>query len=173
MTEYQPAPPTGAESARLAAGVGLMLRAARTAAGWTFAEMGRRSGVAASTISTIERGKTRPSWMTLRRLAAAVHPGAPALAEAFAVRLAEAAGPSLAGPPGVPASFARELVVEILVRSARRVGFDLDDDAVRHVVAAELRAAVGEAGPGAVNAPEAATERPLRAEVVLAIGGKS
>lgn len=165
---FSGAPPTGAEAERLAAGVGAMLTAARAVAGLTKAGLSARSGVSASTISGIERGRSRPRWATLVQLAGALHAVDPAAAVALAERLAEAAGPSLAGDPLVPAGVARELVVVVLTRAARRLGIDVDDERARAVVADELRAVAGE-DQASSGSPDPV---PVRGVVVPAVEGR-
>lgn len=132
--------PHGEEAARLAAQVGTPLSAARTRRGLTMAELSRRSGVNASTISALERGQQRPTRKTLHRLAGAL---APLGAETFAERLIEAAGPSLADET-MPTTVARELVVEILGRAVGNLGLDVTDDRVRTAVVAAIREVTGE-----------------------------
>lgn len=158
--------PEGAEAARLASGVGRLIGEERRARGWSLAELGRRSGVTAGSISGYERGRVRPSWKSLCQLAVAFCPDSRPAAQALALRLAEATGPSLAGPPWMPTGVSRELAVAVLVRSARVLGFDLDDDAVRAAVAEQLRLAVGEAPVTAARTALEALPTP-----VLAIEG--
>ncbi|MDZ5443798.1 helix-turn-helix transcriptional regulator [Micromonospora sp. 4G57] len=142
---FEYGPPVGGEAARLAAGVGALIAAERKARGWSKAELRRRAGV---DLGRVELGRSRPSWPGLCRVAAALHPDDRPAAQALALRLAEAAGPSLAGSPWLPVGVSRELVVLVLVRSARAVGLDLDDDTVRLVVGEQLRLAAGEAASG-------------------------
>lgn len=149
---FEYGPPVGAEAARLAAGVGALIAAERAARGWSKAELRRRAGV---DLGRVELGRSRPSWAGLCRVAAAFHPDDRAAAQGLALRLAELAGPSLAGSPWLPVGVSRELVVAVLVRSARVLGFDLDDDAVRAVVGEQLRLAAGEADDGGQRALEA------------------
>lgn len=140
--------PDGAEAARLKANVGALLAAHRTRAGLTQAELATRAGVGAPTVSKYEQGRTRPSWPTLTKLAAALCPGDPVRARALADDLADAAGPSLAGNPQVPLTLAREQLVTVLTRTAEILGMDLDDDQVRHVVVEQIRALTGGQPPG-------------------------
>jgi transcriptional regulator with XRE-family HTH domain len=132
-----------AETAWIVDGVGARILAERTARGWSASECARRTGTDCNTVRRIERGLGRPSWSLLCRFAVAFSSDRPA-AERLAVAFAEAAGPSLAGDPLVLASMARETVVAVLGRAARRLGLDLDDMAVRAAVVDELRAVTGE-----------------------------
>src|SRR5207244_4169143 len=142
----------GDEQARLATRVGAPLVAARAAAGLTMAELGRRAGVSAGTVGKLERGQTRPRRVTLQRLAdALLHD--PAAAFAFAEQLAEAAGPSLVADVTMPVSVAREAVVEILYRSMLELGLDPEDERVRTVVVAQIRAVGGMPGAKRVTWP--------------------
>lgn len=143
MTFYTTSKPTGTEAARLAAGVGVMLTRAREATGLSRSQLAARSGCKPATVAGIERGRQRPKWATLLNLAAALHPDDPDRATAFAHALADAAGPSLAAPPGMPYAVTREAVVTALTRSAGLLGMDLDDDHVRHIVVEQIRVAVG------------------------------
>jgi len=54
----------------LVAGVGLQVRALRAKRGLTLAELAEATGLSASMLSTVERGRTAPSLGTLHRLAA-------------------------------------------------------------------------------------------------------
>ena len=144
-------PPTGSERDRLAAGVGAVLAQARLRAGLSRAELARAAGVGEGTVSSIERGASRPAWKTLARCAFAIHPNDPEAAGALGRRLAEAAGPSLAGRGDLPVTVTRETVVRVLGAAAARLGMPLDDDYVRSVVLDELARATGEAAPAPVR----------------------
>jgi len=146
--------PHGDEQARLAARVGAPLAAARAEAGLTIAALARRSGVGASTVSALERGRTRPRRVTLQRLADVLLAHDQAAAFAFAEQLAEAAGPSLVGDVTLPVSVARETVVEILYRSMVELGMDPADERVRAVVVEQIRAVAGDQHPAPGAAPE-------------------
>jgi transcriptional regulator with XRE-family HTH domain len=157
-------PPFGAEAARLAAGVGRIIREEREARGWSKAELKRRSGLATY---GYEKGTTRPGWGSLCRLAEAFHLTDRRAAQALAVRLAEAAGPSLAGPPDLPTGLGREFVVRVVGNTLRRLGLDPEDDAVRHVVMEELRRLSGD--PEMLRGVAPTPGGPIRAEATLAI----
>ena len=138
---YSSSHPSGAEAERLATGFGNKLTAARTRAGLNKADLGRAAGISASTISALERGRQRPRWTTLQTLANALHPHNPTAAHALAHHLADAAGPSLAGAPDLPTSLARELVVEVVLRTAHALGINLNDEHVRAIAVEQIRAA--------------------------------
>lgn len=156
-------PPDGAERERLATGLGRIITELREQRGWTKAELKRRSGL---DVSGYEKGRSRPTWRSLCRLAVAFFPFDDGAARALAQRLSEAAGPSLASAPGMPVSFSREFVVEVVGATLRRFGLDPSDDHVRHVVVEELRRLVGEEEGRALPA---GSDGPIRAEAVLAI----
>jgi transcriptional regulator with XRE-family HTH domain len=167
---FQPNRPGSAEQERLRSGMGVILRAARSANGWTFAELGRRSGVKPGTISAYERGASRPSLTTLGRLATAFSPFDPDTARTLLRRIAEAAGASL-NTPSMPAGVARESVTAVLVRALELLGLDPDDDRVRGAVRraiAELddnqqvpAGGVRDRGHPMVRSPAAEIEAPL------------
>ncbi|MGI5236483.1 helix-turn-helix domain-containing protein [Dactylosporangium sp. CA-139066] len=142
MIAYNSRKPEGAEQVRLAATVGALLRGRREAAALSRTALSARCGVNSSTITAIEGGRSRPSWKTLVRLAAGLHPADPVRAAALAHDLADAAGPSLASDPTLPPWVARELFTDILTASMRRLGIDAEDDHVRAVVMEEIRAAL-------------------------------
>ncbi|GAA1550380.1 hypothetical protein GCM10009827_083810 [Dactylosporangium maewongense] len=145
MIRYNSRKPEGAEAARLAEAVGSLLCAARERWGWSRTHLARLAGMSPSSVAAIETGRSRPAWRSLVRLAAALHPDDPVRAAAFAHDLADAAGPSLGSDPSLPPTVVRELFVEVLSRSMVRLGLDLDDDAIRHVVMAEIRGVLGSA----------------------------
>lgn len=157
MTGYRSGTPSPEESARLAAGVGAMLAAARERAGLTQAALGRLAGASPATVGAYERGRTRPSWRTLCRLAAALHPDSPIAADALAHDLADATGPSLAGSPDLPATVAREMVAVILERAVGNLGLDVTDERVRTAVVTAVRQVAGTLPDRAIEAA-----RPVR-----------
>lgn len=149
--------PGPAEQERLRTGMGLILRAARTANAWTYAELARRSGVKPGTISAYEGGRQRPSLTSLGKLAAAFSPFDSDTARTLLRRMAQAAGASL-NTPSMPAGVARESVTAVLVRSLELLGLDPDDDRVRGAV----RQAIAELDdnqqePGAVDTNRGST----------------
>lgn len=161
-------PPEGAERERLASGFGRMVRELREARGWSMAELGRRSqGVK---VGPYERGQIRPTWRSACQLAAAFHPSDRVAAQRLALAFAEAIGPSLSAAPGMPVSFSREFVVEVVGATLARFGLDPSDDQVRHVVVEELRRLVGEEEGRALPA---GSDGPIRADAALAIEGSS
>ena len=125
--------PRGDEAARLAERVGVPLRTARLAAGLSMRALSMRAGISDGTVSKLERGVGRPSRTVLTKLARALHPGDATEATRLLGLLVVGAGPSLAVDT-MPASIARELVVEVLGRSLAALGLSLDD-AVRRVTA--------------------------------------
>ncbi len=140
MIRYRSRKPEGAECDRLAATVGALLRTRRERAGLNQKSLAVLSGVRPGTVGAIEAGKSRPSWSTLQKLGHGLHRGDPVRAEALAHDLADAAGASLAGDPTLPPSVGREFLVEVLTRSLGRLGLEADDERVRAVVMAEIRA---------------------------------
>ena len=154
MIRYRSRKPEGAESARLAATVGTLLRTRREWAGMDRKTLAALSGVTATTVSAVESGKSRPSWTTLQKLACGLHRSDPIRAAALAHDLADAAGASLAGDPTLPPSVGREFLVEVLVASMRRLGLDADDERVRAVVMAEIRALSASADDAESTLPE-------------------
>jgi transcriptional regulator with XRE-family HTH domain len=161
-------PPEGAERDRLAAGLGRIIGELREERGWSKAELRRRSdGV---DTGGYERGRVRPTWRSLCKLAVAFFPFDDGAARALAQRLADATGPSLSAAPGMPVSLSRELVVEVVGATLRRFGLDPTDDQVRHVVVEELRRLVGEEEGRALPA---GSDGPIRVEAALAIEGSS
>lgn len=90
------ADPTGAERARLARGLGMLLTAERTGRGWSFADVAGRAGCHESTVRRLEAGIVRPSETLLRALAEALRPdGSPVDVAVLDLRLQRAAGDSV------------------------------------------------------------------------------
>ncbi|NVO58238.1 helix-turn-helix transcriptional regulator [Rhodobacteraceae bacterium B1Z28] len=70
---------SGPESADDGAALGLSIRDARRAKGWTLEEAGRAAGIGRSTLSKIENNQTRPSFDIVRRLTQALDISTPQL----------------------------------------------------------------------------------------------
>lgn len=88
--------PTGAERARLARDLGLLLAAERTGRGWSFADVAERAGCHESTVKRLEAGIVRPSESLLRALAVALRPdGSPVDVAVLDLQLQRAAGESV------------------------------------------------------------------------------
>ncbi|MFE5681569.1 multiprotein-bridging factor 1 family protein [Streptomyces erythrochromogenes] len=98
---------TGREQDRLAATLGTLLHAERTARGWSARHLASRVGATASTVTRLERGERRPSLPMLRALAAELTEST-GEATSLLVRLTAAAGASLVqGNPGTERRRAR------------------------------------------------------------------
>lgn len=88
--------PTGAERARLARDLGLLLAAERSGRGWSAADLAGLAGCDRTTVVRLEAGSARPSESLTRALAVALRPdGAPVDVAVLDLRLQRAAGESL------------------------------------------------------------------------------
>lgn len=154
---YASGRPNPAERTRLVATLGHLLRSARTSAGLTQRELGRRAGLGRRSVYELEAGRFRPSTLTLYALAAALTDGAEDAARHLYDALRVAAGPSLripppgtrrripgpASAPALPATVPGHLLVEILERAAANLGIDATDERVRTAVVAAIREVTG------------------------------
>ncbi len=84
--------PDVVEQDQIASGVGALLKSLRAAQGMSLRDLEKRSGIARSTISRLERGLRRPRCATLGWLAWGLAPDDPAAVEE---QLAQAAADSL------------------------------------------------------------------------------
>ena len=91
----------------VARAIGLRVRGARTAHGWTLDQLALRSGVSRRMVVNVEQGSTNPSIATLLRLSDALGIGLPALvdtaddeAEPVTVHRAGEVGPMWTSPAG-------------------------------------------------------------------------
>jgi transcriptional regulator with XRE-family HTH domain len=100
----QSAPTDPAEA--MARAIGLRVRSARLACGWTLDQLALRSGVSRRMVVNVEQGSANPSIATLLRLSDALGIGLPALvdtaddAEPVTVHRAGAASPMWTSPAG-------------------------------------------------------------------------